>query len=144
MEKLFIFRENWVIRVGKEEELNNFSEHWTMVQKDISWNIILVDNDSTKIAPIAKAILNEFELFPELSEIRSLKFQLKIVCSVLFVFLIFIFFKIPKISEIKTLLWELKPQVQQVQQVQQLRQEVPQQPIQRVIPELPQSKSFQP
>lgn len=64
-----LVRENWILKVWSTAIFAN-KETWIYTQRDATEKYILVDFDSTKVAPIAKWILNELSLFPELKWIK--------------------------------------------------------------------------
>lgn len=64
-----LIRENGILKVWSTAIFSN-KETWIYTQRDASEKYILVDFDSTKVAPIAKWILNELALFPELKWIK--------------------------------------------------------------------------
>lgn len=83
-ETVILVRDNWILKIGSKESFS-WIETWIYVQRDATGKYILIDFDSTKVAPIAKGILNELSLFPELKAIR---FVWKFVYAILFLSII--------------------------------------------------------
>jgi hypothetical protein len=89
---IVLIRENWILKIGSTAIFSN-KDTWIYTQRDATEKYILVDFDSTKVAPIAKWILNELSLFPELKWIKwvarwnyAIFFFLILTLSAVFIF----------------------------------------------------------
>ena len=96
---IVLVRENGILRVWDKRVIENI-ETWIYHQKDATWKYLLIDFDSTKVAPIAKGILNELSLFPELEEIRFNNILSYVLIFIWVVCVISIFWRVPSTSSI--------------------------------------------
>lgn len=96
---IVLVRENGILRVWDKRVIENI-ETWIYHQKDATWKYLLIDFDSTKVAPIAKGILNELSLFPELEEIRFNNILSYVLIFLWVVCMISIFWRVPSTDSI--------------------------------------------